>query len=90
MMTMDRRILASSLTKHYEDGIFVHHKGFDVSLFEPNGASKTTTTRMLTGLTKPTYGTANVSGRDCVKEDLALRRRIGVVSETSNLYNETS
>jgi ABC-2 type transport system ATP-binding protein len=45
---------------------------------------------MLTGLTKPTSGTAKVAGRDCVKEALAVKEKIGVVSEVSNLYNEMS
>jgi len=45
---------------------------------------------MLTGLTKSTSGSANVGGRDCVKETLAVRLNIGVVSEVSNLYNEMS
>jgi ABC-2 type transport system ATP-binding protein len=86
----------SGLTKRYGENLAVDHVNLQVKRGEifgflgPNGAGKTTTIRMLTGLTKPTYGTAKVSGRDCVKEGLAVRRRIGVVSETSNLYNEMS
>lgn len=36
MMTMGRLIPVSSLTIQYGDAISVHHKGFEVSLFEPN------------------------------------------------------
>jgi ABC-2 type transport system ATP-binding protein len=65
-------------------------RGEVFGLLGPNGAGKTTTIRMLTGLTKPTTGTAKVAGRDCVRESLAVKQRIGIVSEVSNLYNEMS
>lgn len=54
----------------------------------PNGAGKTTTIKMLVGLTKPTDGSATVAGYDVVKEPTMVKKRIGVVSETSNLYDE--
>jgi ABC-2 type transport system ATP-binding protein len=56
----------------------------------PNGAGKTTTIRILTGLLTPTGGSAQVLGYDVVRERLELKRRIGVVPEASNLYNEMS
>ena len=86
----------SGLTKKYGENFAVDHINLQVKRGEifgflgPNGAGKTTTIRMLTGLTKPTSGTAKVSGRDCVRDCLVVRRKIGVVSETSNLYNEMS
>ena len=86
----------SGLTKKYGENFAVDHINLQVKRGEifaflgPNGAGKTTTIWMLTGLTKPTSGTAKVSGRDCVREGLVVRRKIGVVSETSNLYNEMS
>ena len=93
---MENAIEVTDLTKHYGsitavDGItFRVAKGEFYGLLGPNGAGKTTTIRMLTGLTKPTFGTAKVAGRDCTKEALAVKQRIGVVSEVSNLYNEMS
>lgn len=95
-MTGSFAVEVSGLTKSYGGNLAVDHLNLQVKTGEvfgflgPNGAGKTTTIRMLTGLTKPTCGTAKVSGLDCLKEGLEVRRRIGVVSETSNLYNELS
>ena len=93
---MESAIEVGNLTKKYGnltavDGIdFRVAKGEFFGLLGPNGAGKTTTIRMLTGLTKPSSGTAKVAGRDCTREALAVKQRIGVVSEVSNLYNEMS
>jgi len=93
---MENAIEVSDLTKHYGDVKAVDGVSFKVArgeffgLLGPNGAGKTTTIRMLTGLTKPSSGTAKVAGRDCIREALAVKQRIGVVSEVSNLYNEMS
>jgi len=54
----------------------------------PNGAGKTTTIRLLTGLSKPTAGEARVLGLDVASEAARVKKRIGVVPEASNLYDE--
>src|SRR4030066_1771060 len=54
----------------------------------PNGAGKTTTIRMLTGLSRPTAGRANILGFDLIHEVSRIKKRIGVVPERSNLYDE--
>jgi ABC-2 type transport system ATP-binding protein len=54
----------------------------------PNGAGKTTTIRMLVGLATPSEGTATVNGYDIREELVKVKRCVGVVPETSNLYNE--
>jgi ABC-2 type transport system ATP-binding protein len=93
---MENAIEVSNLTKRYGDVTAVNAMSFQVArgeffgLLGPNGAGKTTTIRMLTGLTKPTSGTAKILGLNCIAEALAVKRRIGVVSEVSNLYNEMS
>ncbi|MEJ2151347.1 MAG: ABC transporter ATP-binding protein [Chloroflexota bacterium] len=56
----------------------------------PNGAGKTTTIRMLTGLSQPTTGHARVLGMDLLREVTHIKKRIGVVPERSNLYDELS
>ena len=56
----------------------------------PNGAGKTTTIRMLTGLVRPTRGTAIVAGFDVAKAPLEVKRRVGYLAETPYLYAKLS
>jgi len=89
-------IVLHELTKYYDNLIAVDHVSLTVEEGEvfgflgPNGAGKTTTIRMLVGLTTPSEGTAFVAGYN-IKEDIVeVKRRVGVVPETSNLYDELS
>jgi ABC-2 type transport system ATP-binding protein len=52
----------------------------------PNGAGKSTTIKMLTGLLRPSEGTATVAGYDIQRATLDVKRNIGVVPEGLNLY----
>jgi len=71
------------------DGIdFTVHEGEVFGFLGPNGAGKTSTIRMLTGLSQPTAGTARLLGLDLDKELPRIKKRIGVVPEASNLYDE--
>jgi ABC-2 type transport system ATP-binding protein len=54
-------------------------------LLGPNGAGKSTTIGMLTTLVAPTGGRAWVAGHDVVKEPVAVKRRIGVVTQNNTL-----
>ena len=89
-------IQATDLAHRYGDVQALKGISFEVRQSEvfgflgPNGAGKTTTIRILTGLLTPTAGSATVLGRDVVEGRLAIKRRIGVVPEQSNLYNELS
>ena len=71
------------------DGIdFTVHEGEVFGFLGPNGAGKTSTIRMLTGFSQPTAGTARLLGLDLDKELPRIKKRIGVVPEASNLYDE--
>ena len=56
----------------------------------PNGAGKTTTVRMLAALIAPTSGTAVVAGHTLGRENEAIRRSIGILTETPGLYDRLS
>jgi ABC-2 type transport system ATP-binding protein len=97
---MNDVIQAAGLTKIYPagkdrpplravDGIdFAVRQGEVFGFLGPNGAGKTTTIRMLTGLTRPTSGSARIMGFDLAAEATQIKKHIGVVPETSNLYDE--
>jgi daunorubicin resistance ABC transporter ATP-binding subunit len=60
-------------------------RGEFFGLLGPNGAGKSTTIGMLTTLVAPTGGKAWVAGYDVVKDPVAVKRRIGVVTQNNTL-----
>jgi ABC-2 type transport system ATP-binding protein len=52
----------------------------------PNGAGKTTTIRLLTGLARPTRGSATVDGVPVGATDGVLQRRIGSLDQDPRFY----
>ena len=67
---------------------FTVREGEVFGFLGPNGAGKTTTIRMLTGLSRPTAGAARLLGLDLAHDLPRIKKRIGVVPEASNLYDE--
>ncbi|MGD8626026.1 MAG: ABC transporter ATP-binding protein [Anaerolineae bacterium] len=53
----------------------------------PNGAGKTTTQRVLIDIIRPTAGQARIFGRDCQKEGVAIRARVGYLPGELSLYD---
>ena len=65
---------------------FVAADGAITGLLGPNGAGKTTTLRMLSTLVAPTQGAARIDGIDAAADPLAVRARIGMLSDARGLY----
>jgi len=62
------------LTLRLEPGAFL-------GLLGRNGAGKSTTLKMVTGLLRPTSGRVRVLGLDLAEEPIAVKRQIGVMPE---------
>jgi ABC-2 type transport system ATP-binding protein len=60
--------------------------GTFVGLIGHNGAGKSTTMKMVTGMLRPTEGTIRVGGVDVFAEPVAARQRFGAVPENPALY----
>jgi len=85
-----------NLTKRFKETLAVEGLTLQVPEGEvfgflgPNGAGKTTTVRMLACLIAPTSGTARVAGFVVGRQDGAIRRHVGVLTETPGLYDNLS
>lgn len=56
-------------------------------LLGPNGAGKTTTLRMISTILKPDAGSITVNGSDVLQEPERVRAQLGVVAESTGLYD---
>ncbi len=72
-------IEARNPTKYYGDFLAVDHISFQVEQGEifgflsPNGVGKTTTVRMLTGISIPSDGWAKIKGYDIQKQPVQVK-----------------
>ena len=89
---MQKSILSvQNLRKRYGDATVVDNVSFDIAPGEclgvigPNGAGKTTTIRMCLGLTVPDGGSITAFGLQMPADVLAIKARLGVVSQMDTL-----
>jgi ABC-2 type transport system ATP-binding protein len=75
------------LTKRFGDKVAVDalslalEQGTFLGLLGRNGAGKSTTLKLVTGLLEPTAGNIRVLGLDLQQEPIAIKRQIGVMPE---------
>jgi ABC-2 type transport system ATP-binding protein len=63
-------------------------RGEFFAVLGPNAAGKTTTIKILTGLIRPTAGTARVAGFDIQEQPMEARRRMAYVPDFPFLYDK--
>jgi ABC-2 type transport system ATP-binding protein len=89
---MSAAIVATELSRRFGDFLAVDRVSFEVARGEifgylgANGAGKSTTIRILTGLLAPTSGEARVAGYDVRTEPEAVKAAIGYMSQKFSLY----
>ena len=87
-------VVARDLTKSFGDLVAVAGVDFDVRPGEafgflgPNGAGKSSTMKMIGAVSPLTSGTLSVLGMDPDRDGAAIRARLGVVPQESNLDEE--
>ena len=85
-------IIVKNVTKIYGEQhaldkvSFEIEKGGVVGFLGPNGAGKSTMMKIITCFIPPTEGDVTVCDLDIWNDSLALRRKIGYLSETNPLY----
>ena len=87
-------IVAHDLTCRFGDFTAVNNVNFTIERGEifgflgSNGCGKTTTMKMLTGLLPATEGKALLFGQPMDANDMAVRSRVGYMSQSFSLYTE--
>ena len=91
-MSNNEIIIINNLKKFFGEvkavnGIsFKIHQGEVFGLLGPNGAGKTTTIKLLLGLLEPNEGEMSVFGLNPERNEVAIKRRIGYVSEEPLIF----
>lgn len=87
-----KAVEVNDLTRKFGDFLAVDRVTFEVAKGEiygflgPNGAGKTTTIKMLTGLLRPSSGSACVAGYDVRDQVDQVKLNIGYMSQLFSLY----
>lgn len=87
-------IKSVNLTRKFGNLTAVDHLNLDIpegeifGLVGPDGAGKTTTMRLMTGILDPTEGEGWVYGRHIIKEAETLKDNIAYMSQRFGLYEE--
>jgi ABC-2 type transport system ATP-binding protein len=61
-------------------------RGEVFGLLGPNGAGKTTLLRLLLGYLRPTAGSARISGLDCERQSVSVRRQVAYLPAEASIF----
>ena len=87
-------IATRGLTKRYgaltalDNLDLVLEKGDVFGFIGPNGAGKSTTMKILAGLLQPTYGSAQILGKDVLSNGDFVRRNVGYMPDFFGVYED--
>lgn len=94
---MDTSVLkVSNVTKRIKKKLIIKDVSFDIKKGEilgflgPNGSGKTTTLRMIVGLSKPTSGDIKICGYSIKKDYVKAMSNVGCIIEGPDLYDYMS
>jgi len=93
---VDLAVSTLGLTRTFGDLVAVDHidlvvpRGAFYGFLGPNGAGKSTTLKCLTGLLQPSSGEMRILGLQPRKDELAIKRQIGVIPEDEALFERLS
>jgi|SRR5579864_1460254 len=89
---MEPIIRTRDLTRRFDSLTALDHLNLEIApgeifgLVGPDGAGKTTTLRLLSGLMDPSEGQAWVAGHDVAREARAVKDRVGYMAQRFGLY----
>ncbi|MBR2524403.1 MAG: ABC transporter ATP-binding protein [Clostridiales bacterium] len=78
-------MIYGSGTKAATDISFEINEGEIVGFAGPNGAGKTTVIKMLTGILKPTSGTAEICGFDIVSDAMEAKKNFAYIADNPDI-----
>ena len=87
-------LAVTGVTKHYDSGFalddvtFDLPKGYIMGLIGPNGAGKSTLIKLILNMIRRDHGSIRVLGLDNIIDEEAVKERLGVVFDSSYLYEQ--
>ena len=87
-------LAVTGVTKHYDscfvldDVTFDLPKGYIMGLIGPNGAGKSTLIKLILNMIRRDHGSIQVLGLDNIIDEEAVKERLGVVFDSSYLYEQ--
>ena len=87
-------LAVTGVTKHYDSGFVLDDvtfdlpKGYIMGLIGPNGAGKSTLIKLILNMIRRGHGSIQVLGLDNIIDEEAVKEQLGVVFDSSYLYEQ--